>query len=176
MANTTFHDRILKTAIPGSTGPTNTMSTSARRLRDSTIALAGVYALAAVATLPVAQTITQGGAFGGSEPGRLAIGGWFVACSVLAGYVCIQFLAARPDATEWLATNPESTHDESYVYLRAVIKRPFTLFAMGVWLVLLALVAPMLDIGMVFSLLAGIVGLAAGITPMQPFSGPDVHG
>lgn len=151
------------------------MSTFARRLRDSTIALAGVYVLAAVATLPVVQSITRGGAFGGSEPGLLATGGWFVASGVLATYVCIQFLAARPDASDWLAANPESTYDESYVYLRAVVKRPFTMFAMGAWLVLLALVAPMLDIEMLFSLLAGIVGLAAGVTPMQPFSGPDVH-
>lgn len=151
------------------------MSELARTIRDSRVALAGVSALAAVASIPVAQVVARG-PFRGPEPGPIATAGWFVAAGVLGGYLCLQFLAARPDATEWVDEHPESSYDSTYVYLRAVIKRPFTMFVMAAWLVVLALLAPMLDISMVFSMAAGIVALVAGLVPMQPFAGPDVHG
>lgn len=151
------------------------MSELARTIRDSRLAHAGVFALAAVASIPVAQVVAQG-PFRGPDPGLIATAGWFGAAGVLIGYLGLQFLAGRPDATEWVHEHPESSYDSTYVYLRAVIKRPFTMFIMAAWLAVLALLAPFLEISMVFSMAAGIVAVVAGLVPMQPFAGPDVHG
>lgn len=141
-----------------------------RRVRDADATLAAAFAVAALASVPLAQIAASGA----RASGPLYLATWFLAALALTGYLLVQFVAAVASADDYAAANPDG-YAWSFAFFRAAAVRGFSTLAASVWLVLLAVLAPFVGVSTTAAVAAGALACAAFcVVVSQPHAGPTV--